>query len=327
MQMTYRVYIDVILIVNGVMDGILLAILNRILGAGAGTGRIVLGAVPGALWACAAALLPGMPLFLRFLGTGMVVPGLMVWTAFRPRGAKQLGRAVAGLYLTAAAAGGVAEFLYEHTRAGFYLELLLRGERAAGILLLCWLLTAAGGMAGAWVLLENAAEMLKKRFRKRTYCQAVLCFQGKEVRVRGLLDTGNCLKEPVSGCPVHVASAQVMLKLCPRIRGVIFVPYRAVGTKSGILPAVRLDWMKVEMDDGEYCFSHPLVAASREPLSGRGDYDLLLQQEQWEKKAKRRHPLLRHTGGKIHDDQSVDTQPFSVKDHAQLSDRSSAGTE
>ncbi len=325
--MTYEVYIDVILIVNGVMDGILLAILNRILGAGAKAGRIFLGAAAGAMWACAAALVPAMPLWLRFLGSCLAVPALMVWIAFRPRGVKQMVQAAAGLDLTAAAAGGVTEALYEHTRAGFYLELLLRGERAAGLRLLCGLLILTGGMAGAWGLLGNGAEMMRKRFRKRTYCQVVLCFQGKEVRVRGLLDTGNCLRDPVSGSPVDVASAQVMLDLCPRIRGVIFVPYRAVGTESGILPAIRLDWMKVEMDHREYSFSHPLVAVSREPLCAAGDYDLLLQQEQWERRAKPRRPLSWHTGGKIHDDQSINTQPFSIKNHAQLPDCASAGPE
>ena len=107
--MTYEVYIDVILIVNGVMDGILLAILNRILGAGAKAGRIFLGAAAGAMWACAAALVPAMPLWLRFLGSCLAVPALMVWIAFRPRGVKQMVQAAAGLDLTAAAAGGVTE--------------------------------------------------------------------------------------------------------------------------------------------------------------------------------------------------------------------------
>ena len=311
-------YIDLILIVNGVMDAALLAILNKILGAGAGPGRILSGAVLGALWACAAALCPEMPVWLWFFGTYGLTAAAMCTLVFRPKTIRELGRAMAGLYLTACAAGGVMTALYENTMAGYYLKRLLAGDRRAGLSLLVWILTAAGGVLGAYGLLGIAAGQLKRRFRKRTYCRATLCYEGRQVTVRGLLDTGNCLREPVSGRPVHVAASNVMLSLCPRARGVIFVPFQAVGTENGLLPAVCLDWMKVELDHREYCFEHPLVAVSREALSPAGAYQLLLQQEQWERECGLRRPLPPRTGGKIHDDQSIHTQSFSVKDQAQL---------
>ena len=140
--MTYTVYIDVVFFVNAVMDFVVLAILNRILDSGAGWGRLLSGAAVGGLWACLVSVLPGMPVWLRGMGTYLGVSGLMVFLAFRPAGLKALARAVLGMYLVTAVLSGVMLAIYQHTRAGYYLELLIRGERVMGLPALAWFLVA-----------------------------------------------------------------------------------------------------------------------------------------------------------------------------------------
>ena len=90
-------------------------------------------------------VLPGMPVWLRGMGTYLGVSGLMVFLAFRPAGLKALARAVLGMYLVTAVLSGVMLAIYQHTRAGYYLELLIRGERVMGLPALAWFLVAAGG--------------------------------------------------------------------------------------------------------------------------------------------------------------------------------------
>ena len=67
-----------------------------------------------------------------------------------------------------------------------------------------------------------------------------LFYAGQTIKTRGLIDTGNHLKAPVSGLPVHVATAGLMKRLCPAVKGVMYVPYQCIGS-SGILPAVRIE--------------------------------------------------------------------------------------
>lgn len=318
--MTDRVYIDLIFLVNGVMNGIVLAVLNKLLEKRAGLGRILFGAGLGGLWACAVALFPQMPGFARMIGTDLAAAVLMTAVVFRPAGIRELAGELAGLYLVSGLTAGVLAALYQHTRAGWYMELLAAGEGRAAFPLFIWMLMAAAGGVGAWGLGKAAARSLKNRIQGRRFCHVTLGFQENTVRVRGLLDTGNCLREPFSGRPVHVADAQVMLRLCPRVSQVFYVPFRAVGTERGLLPAVSIDWMEVELGGESRRFNHPLIAVSKEDVSVQGSYQILLQQEQWEE-------MTQHTGGKKHDDQSIHTKPFSIKNHAGISDRADAKAE
>lgn len=281
--MTYTVYIDVVFGVNAIMDFVVLAILNRILRSGAGWGRIVSGAVIGAVWACAVSLLPGLPAWGRAAGTYVAVSALMAAVAFRPKGIKALGKAVLGMYAVAAALGGTMLALYQHTRAGYYLELLIRGERIGGLPAVSWVFLSLGSAAAVYGLSGALRDYARSRIDSRRYLEVKLGYQGREARLTALLDTGNCLREPVSGRPVHVVTAAALSELCPRVPGVIYVPYRAVGTSNGLLPAIFMDWMEVELDHKRYRFDRPLVAVIRESLSPAGKYQMLLQQEQWGK--------------------------------------------
>lgn len=277
--MICRVYIDVVFFVNLAMDFAVLAVLDRMLGTRAGALRLAAGAAVGAAWACVVTLFVWMPLWLRALGTYGAAAVLMAAAAFRPANFKSLARAVLGLYGSAAILGGLMTALYQHTRAGYYLELLLRGERAGSLPLFLWLLVAVGSAAGGYGLMGLLGEWMRGRLLGRRYCAVTLCCQGNQVRVRALLDTGNCLKEPVSGRPVHVAAARVMARLCPKVEGVIYIPFRAVGTEQGLLPALFLDWMEVELGRETCRLKRPLVAVAKEDLSPTDSYELLLQQE------------------------------------------------
>lgn len=93
----------------------------------------------------------------------------------------------------------------------------------------------------------------------------------------GLIDTGNRLKEPVSGRPVHVAVREVIEAISPRIQGVTYIPYRSVGGE-GLLPAVTLDEIKVEQQGNCYTLARPLVAVVKQPLSPKGEYEVLIQE-------------------------------------------------
>lgn len=222
------------------------------------------------------------------------------------------------MYLVTAVLSGVMLALYQHTRAGYYLELLVRGERVMGLPALAWFLVAAGGAAGAYGLVGLGKNLLQGRIKGRRYCRVRLGFKGSEAGLTALIDTGNCLKEPVSGRPVHVVTASAIAGLCPRVDGVIYVPYQAVGTSHGLLPAIFLDWMEVELDYKRYRFERPLVAVIRESLSPSGKYQMLLQEEQWGKDEASYDECSQHTGGKFHDYKSIHSKPLSTENRPQL---------
>lgn len=124
-----------------------------------------------------------------------------------------------------------------------------------------------------------------------------VAFRGRELLLTALCDTGNTLRDPVTGRPVLVASAERLRtlwpaelaallspaalrapsaalermaaedsgrRMAPRFR---LLPYSAVGIESGLLLAVRLDWASINGKKRERL----LLALSPTPVGDRCD--------------------------------------------------------
>lgn len=120
---------------------------------------------------------------------------------------------------------------------------------------------------------------------KKKFATVHMSWKGKEKVLTALYDTGNTLRDPISGETVLVVGADIagdLLKLSPQqlkhpietvasgvLSGLRLVPYRAVGRPDGMLLAIRMDEMVI---DGRK--SSTLVAFAPE-LIGNGVYQAL----------------------------------------------------
>jgi stage II sporulation protein GA (sporulation sigma-E factor processing peptidase) len=123
------------------------------------------------------------------------------------------------------------------------------------------------------------------RAGEKRFVSVQLTHKGNCRQLVALLDTGNTLKDPITGQPVLVAGADVAAELlgftredlaeplrtmesrC--VKGLRLIPYRAVGQPSGMLLATRLDDVRIE--GKEAC---KLVAFAPQIL-GTGEYQAL----------------------------------------------------
>lgn len=221
------VYLDLVMVLNFLVDYFLLLGTNRLSGFPPGAGRCALGAVVGAVYS-GACMLPGF----RFLGNPLwrlVSLGLMCVCAF-DGGITALRRGTVFVILSMAMGGIALRF-----GRGEFLSLLLCG----GIL---WLLCRLGFGEG------------------KQYVPIAVTYAGKTVNVLALQDTGNTLKDPVTGEPVLVLSAAAagqltglseaqianpLETLAQRpIAGLRLIPYRAVGS-GGMLLAMRFSQVRI----------------------------------------------------------------------------------
>lgn len=116
----------------------------------------------------------------------------------------------------------------------------------------------------------------------------VLELRGRRVAVRALMDTGNTLRDPVTGQPVLVASGEVLCQLFPEIPATEqtlmapaallrlypscrfrLIPYEAVGARNGLLLAVRCRLYRGKQNETV------LTAFSPTKLSSDGRYNAL----------------------------------------------------
>ena len=136
--------------------------------------------------------------------------------------------------------------------------------------------------AGLWAL----CSLLFRNESGATYIPVKLCYGGKNVCLTALRDTGNTLRDPVTGEQVLVAGADVAWELlglnsqqlkdpvttvaAGKHSGLRLVPYRSVGQPAGLMLAARMGESVV---GGKKM--RPVVAFSPENLGGGGEYRML----------------------------------------------------
>lgn len=244
------IYADVVMVLNFLVDFLLLMGADRLTGFPASPGRCAMAAGLGALYS-GACLLRGF----AFLGNAlwrMVFLGLMAGIAFGMN--RSILRRGGVFVLLSMALGGVALGMGKPDQLGLIL--------AAAAL---WLVCRFG--------LKHVGE--------QTYIPVTLSHQGRTMKLLALRDTGNTLRDPLSGEQVLVAGADVAEELLGlteeqlrhpvetlakgKLRGARLVPYCAVGQPAGMLLAVRFPGAVVGNHGAD-----PLVAFAPQVL-GRGE--------------------------------------------------------
>ena len=248
------IYLDLLIILNFLVDFCLLVGTNCLAGYPNGIRKCLLGGILGGLYA-GSCLLPGF----HFLGNEfwrLVSLVLMGGIAFGwNRSGFQRG---AVFLLLSLALGGIA--------AG------MNGKSFIG-------LVTAGGMI--WLLCRMGF-----RGGQKEYVPIELQWKDRRLSLIALRDTGNNLKDPITGETVLVAGADVGERLLGLTRyqlahpvetmasgcipGMRLIPYTAVGQPGGILLAVRFQGAKI----GD-TYGNPLVAFAPEVLARGEAYQML----------------------------------------------------
>ena len=120
----------------------------------------------------------------------------------------------------------------------------------------------------------------------REYIPVELCYSGKKLRLLALRDTGNMLRDPITGEAVLVVDAQAGQTLLgltldqledpigavasASVPGLRLLPYRSIGSPKGMLAAIRLDNTKI----GDFRGS-TVVAFAPQKLDSEGIYRAL----------------------------------------------------
>ncbi len=244
------IYADEFFLENLLVDYLLLVVTGRLAGVGAKRLRALAAAALGGAYA----------LLVRLSGSALwdawpiriLVGLLMVLMVF---GASERIFRVALLFfgVSAAFAGAVM--------AGA----LMRGEGVSGASIGRVSLPALILAFAVFYALFSAVFSAVSRNRvKGGTAELAIAFRGKKVRVAALMDTGNSLRSVLTDLPVAVCSLEAVAPLLSREALYILrttpdtadalvklseagdysffpVPYRAVGVKSGMLPAFRPD--------------------------------------------------------------------------------------
>lgn len=209
---TRVIYVDQVLLGSMVMNYAILWAAGKLGGVEKGKWRLLLSAALGGLYSIAA-FFPPFPAVLSFWFK-ILISVLMVVIAFAPQRPFRLAVCVAFFYLASFALGGsVIGIMYLLEPAGglagpegFYHVV----ERFFGFAVLL-------ALGGFWLAGKGTAVLFRRRYSQGSYEVSLnLRLEGKKSELKGFIDSGNQLIDPLTGCPVIIAEFAQIKELFPR---------------------------------------------------------------------------------------------------------------
>lgn len=262
--MYYELYLDVVFLTNFLMDYLILRLVNKALKRSSCRIRCLAGGAIGAFGVCLFLLLPIHKSIVNVLPVHVVTSTLMVKIGCKIKDVRNLVRCVIAMYLITFLWGGIFLVLLQspaalHLRTFLFISIFTYELLSFGICIYgC-----------------------HKRRRSR-FCDVTLYVNEKSKKVRGLYDTGNLLTDSLSGRPVSVVDAKAVEELFsepPEYNEALkphYLSYHAIGTDRGILLAITIDGMRIELEDGEHFIPHPVLALNQGNVSFTQHYQLIL---------------------------------------------------
>lgn len=286
------IYIDIVLIENLCMNYIILFATGFIMKMKLHHIRMILSAFIGGVYA----ILSYMQIFP--LNSNMLVKiGLsicMVYIAFFPKGIKALLKQLLMFYLISFVFGGCAfALLYFIKPENIFMKNgIYIGTYPVKIALL-------GGIVG-FAVTYIAFKVVKTRMSKKAIIYDIeIKIDGKKVEMKAMLDTGNMLKDPITGVPVIVVEKEQLYGVLPQnildnIDKIIggdwngnednvsyrarfrIIPFCSIGKQNGMLLGFKVDEVKIITDIDEIINQKVIVCIYNQKLTKTNTYSALI---------------------------------------------------
>ncbi|MCI9305942.1 MAG: sigma-E processing peptidase SpoIIGA [Lachnospiraceae bacterium] len=257
--MYYELYLDVLFLQNLLADYLLLTILKGSLKCQAGRLRRLAGAAVGSLGVCGVYLFSIESTWIGRLLIYIIFSTVMVSIGLGIRDWRGCIKAVVLLYISSFLLGGIFQWVRGRLRFPVY--------SFSGFTLISY-----------WILSASMKWLMELRARVGNVFETVVGFHGRTIEVKGLLDTGNQLRDPIFQRPVSILTEHKRQELCSGEEPLYqMIPFHSIGEPSGLMPAFYADYLCIRKGKGrEKRVERPLLGVTKEPLSSQKEYDMIL---------------------------------------------------
>ncbi|MDR0287265.1 MAG: sigma-E processing peptidase SpoIIGA [Clostridiales bacterium] len=294
------VYVDVLLLENLLMDYLILNVTAKFAKKPIKTLRLLLGALIGAIYAVVIMFLPDMQIYYTAPAKFLLSAAIVMVTYF-PSKVRDFLKTLVCFY--------IATFIF----AGGAFALLSFGQGQGvvknGAYYMLW-----DSPFNFAIIAGPSVFLLVRAFYKwireigagdKILVSLYVVFDGNGVWVPALVDTGNQLKDPISGDPVIIVEADAVKGLmptgliecigdddCKNMAGIEcvlreagwfskfrLVPFSSLGRSNGLLPGFKPDYIEVGTKEGKKETKQVVVCLYKHRLSRNSDYSALLAPE------------------------------------------------
>lgn len=284
------IYLDVILLENLCMNYIILFATGLIHKVRIKGWRILISSLIGGVYAILS-FAPILEVYSNIFFK-ILLSIVMVYIAFHPQNVKLLLKELIIFYLVSFAFGGCAFALLYFIRPQDILARngVLTGTYPIKIALL-------GGIVGFGIV-NIAFKVVKAKFSKQDmFCEVNIYFKEKNKTIKAFIDTGNLLKDPISGMPVIVVEAVMLEDMIPKevithLNEILegkdsdilskvpneymakfrIIPFASLGKQNGLLLGFIADKVEVTIEESKTELSGIIVGIYEKNLTKNGAY-------------------------------------------------------
>ena len=297
--MRLTIYVDIILLENLCMNYIILFSTAYILKLKIRHLRLFLSSLIGAVYAVLAYM--NIITIYTNIVAKIILSICMIYVAYNPKHIKWMFKELIVFYLISFALGGCAFALLYIVKPQdiFMVNGVYIGTYPLKIALL-------GGITG-FIVTYIAFKVVKSRVNKNEIIyKAFVKFDEKLLQINVLLDTGNMLKDPISGEAVMLVEKQKLYELIPKdildnveeVLGGEFegeynikyrtkiriIPFTSVGKQNGMMLGIKVDEVRIITDVDEIMKRNAIICVYDKNFSKSGRYSGLIGLDMLERK-------------------------------------------
>lgn len=288
------IYIDIIIVENLIMNYIILYATGLISKNEISYFKIFLASLIGAVYAIIG-YISKLSIYSNIF-VKIILSVIIVFIAFYPRNLKKLGKQIILFYLTTFTFGGVATYLIYVLKPQ---NIIIKNGMYVGTYILKVIFI--GAILGTIILITAFKFAKSKITKKDMLCKVRIKLNGKEILLNTMVDTGNMLKEPLTGNPVVVVEKTSLYDLMPKeilnntesilggdfekipenikneyISRLKIIPFSSLGKQNGMLMGIKPEELEVINEQTEEKKDNAIIGIYNKSLTKRGEYNALI---------------------------------------------------
>ena len=288
------IYIDIIIVENLIMNYIILYATGLISKSKISHVRIFLASAIGAIYTIIE-YISKLDIYSNIL-VKIILSIIIVYVAFYPQNIKKMFKQLILFYLTTFTFGGVATYLIYVLKPQ---NIVIKNGMYVGTYVLKVIFI--GAIVGTIVLVIAFRFAKNKITKKDMICKVKIKLNGGEIILNSMVDTGNMLKEPLTGNPVVVVEKTALYDLMPKeilnntesilggdfekipenikneyISRLKIIPFSSLGKQNGMLIGIKPEKLEVINEQSEETKDNAVIGIYNKSLTKRGEYNALI---------------------------------------------------
>lgn len=246
------IYLDIVFLENALMNYIILYATGFVQKRKMKNFKLIISSVLGALYAIIS-YLKIIPIYST-LFMKILLSVIMIYVAFNNENAKQLLKNLLLFYLASFVIGGCA-------LAMLYMISPKRVSFQNGVLVGTYpmKITLIAGLVGFFII-QYSFSLNKRQMKiKDLLCELEIVVNNKKVKMKGYIDSGNTLKDPISKKPVIIVEKEVMQEIVDvnKLLGgdenlkIRLIPFKSIGKQNGMLIGIRPEYVKIKYNENQ----------------------------------------------------------------------------